>query len=106
VVESCHSIRREIWSFSIHAMLAEDNPSLPLLDERRWAKAACYATLEFHKSFQAFALQREELLCVLRDLPQDAWSRTAVIEGRTHSVFSQARRMALHEQEHCRLSAD
>ena len=28
-------------------------------------------------------------------------AKTANIEGRTHSVFSQARRMALHEAEHC-----
>lgn len=82
-------------------MLVENNPTLPLLDERRWAKATRYTALEFHKSFQGFALRREELLRVLRDLPQEAWSRTAVIEGRTHSVFSQARRMAWHEAEHC-----
>jgi hypothetical protein len=27
----------DLWSHSIYAMLAQDNPALPLLDERRWA---------------------------------------------------------------------
>lgn len=91
----------DLWSYSIYAMLAQDNPTLPLLDERKWTKVTRYAALEFRPSFQAFALQRAELLRVLNALPQDAWGRTATIEGRVHSVFSQVRRMALHEAEHC-----
>jgi uncharacterized damage-inducible protein DinB len=62
----------DLWTHSIYAMLAEDYPALPLLDERRWAKVTRYATLGFHPSFQAFALAREELLRVLRELP---WNR-------------------------------
>ncbi|MBI3244145.1 MAG: DinB family protein [Chloroflexi bacterium] len=91
----------DLWSHSIYAMLTQDSPMLPLLDERRWAKTTRYASLEFQQSFQAFALKRGELLRVLADLPEAVWARTASIEGRTHSVFSQARRMALHEHEHC-----
>ena len=90
----------EIWSFSIYAMLTEDKPALPLLDERRWAKAARYATFEFHPSFQIFCLQRGELLVVLKALDFESWVRSANIEGRNHTVFSQSRRMALHETEH------
>lgn len=96
-VRACH----DMWSHSIYAMLAHDNPSLPWLDERRWAEVMRYAALGFHPSFQAFVLGREELLRVLRDLPVAAWSRTARIEGYSHSVFSQARRLALHEIRHC-----
>jgi hypothetical protein len=91
----------DVWTHSIYAMLAENHPTLALLDERRWAKVTRYATLGFHQSFQAFALSREELLRVLRDLPEESWARTCDIGGRKHSVFSQVRRMALHEQEHC-----
>ncbi|MBX3062464.1 MAG: DinB family protein [Anaerolineae bacterium] len=91
----------EIWTFSIYAMLTEDQPTLPLLDERRWAKTTLYSTLGFADSFQAFTLKRAELLRVLRNLPEDAWLKTANIGGRNHSVFSQVRRMALHEAEHC-----
>jgi hypothetical protein len=38
---------------------------------------------------------------VLRLLDEAGWAKTANIAGQTHSVFSQARRMALHEGEHC-----
>lgn len=91
----------EVWSFSIYAMLAQDAPVLPLLDERRWAKTLRYADLGFVRSLQAFGLRRGELLHVLRQLPAESWQRSGVIEGRTHTVFSQVRRMALHEAEHC-----
>lgn len=91
----------DLWMHSIYAMLAEDKPQLALLDERRWAKAARYAELKFSPALQAFTLQRAELLAVLRGLPLERWSRAAVIAGRTHTVYSQARRMAKHEAEHC-----
>ncbi len=44
-------------------------------------------------------VKRGELLLVLRNLPEASWSQSAVIEGRNHTVFSQVRCMALHEQE-------
>jgi hypothetical protein len=91
----------DLWTYSIYAMLAEVNPALALLDERRWAKAAGYSQLRFQPSLQAYSLQREELMAVLRSLPAEKWERTANIGGRSHSVFSQSRRMALHEEEHC-----
>ena len=90
----------EIWSFSIYAMLAENKPVFPLLDERRWTKAARYATFEFQPAFQIFCLQRQELIAVLKPLDIETWARSANIEGRNHTVFSQTRRMALHETEH------
>jgi hypothetical protein len=89
-----------VWTHSIYAMLTEENPTLPLLDERRWAKAARYADASFADSFQQFSLKRDELLNVLRHLPEETWSRSADIAGRSHTVFSQVRRMALHEAEH------
>jgi hypothetical protein len=92
----------DLWTYSIYAMLAESEPALPLLDERRWARAAGYARLPFSASLQTFSLARAELLAVLRGLPFEAWERSASIEGRRHTVFTQTRRMALHEQEHWR----
>lgn len=37
---------------------------------------------------------------MLRNLAEESRSRTASIEGQTDSVFSQVRRIGLHEQEH------
>lgn len=90
-----------LWTYSIYAMLAVVNPALALLDERRWAKAAGYSQLRFQPSLLSYTLQRQELMAVLRSLPVEKWERTAGIGGRFHSVFSQARRMAMHEGEHC-----
>ncbi len=90
----------DIWSYSILAMLAESSPALALLDPRKWAKAAGYPALGFHRSLEAFTLDRRELIAVLQGLEPEQWLRDADIGGRRHTVFSQARRMALHEAEH------
>jgi hypothetical protein len=102
VVEILAHVRAcaDVWTYSIYAMLTENQPSLSLIDERRWAKTLGYADLSFEMSFKAFVMQREHLLRVLGGTYADAWERTANIEGRNHSVFSQTRQMALHEVEH------
>lgn len=91
----------DVWTQSMFAMLAEDEPALPVLDPRRWAKAARYAHLPFAQSLQAFALGRVELLRVLSALPLERWQRAAKLGNHVHTVFTQARRLALHEKQHC-----
>jgi len=91
----------DVWGKTIHAMLAKDNPTLPYVSPRSWIRKTDYPELAFRASFQAFAQQRDELLNTLKSLGIEEWSRAALIKGREHTVFSQARRMALHETEHC-----
>jgi hypothetical protein len=91
----------EVWGKSIEAMLSEDTPTLPDIHPRKWIKETNYLELPFHESFHAFIKQREKLLRTLRKLPLEDWSRAATIAGRKHTVFTQARRMAKHEKEHC-----
>jgi len=91
----------DVWGSSIEAMLAEDNPNVPYRHPRQWIKKTNYPDLTFHESFQAFRLQRKNLLNVLNNLSFEDWSRAAIIKHREHAVFSQARRMALHENVHC-----
>jgi len=91
----------DIWTHSIYAMLAENEPALPDINERKWAKVTGYTDVLFPESFQAFSLQRENLLRVLKALPFEAWKRSAVILGRKHTIFTQVRRLAKHELEHC-----
>lgn len=90
----------DVWTFSIYAMLTEELPILPDINERKWAKVTSYARIPIALSLQAFTFQREELMRVLHGLPFDGWGRIALIFERKQTVFSQARRMALHEQEH------
>jgi DinB superfamily len=91
----------DVWSNSIYAMLAQEHPNLPDTHPRRWAKNRGYLQAMFHPSLTVFLMQRQELLDVLRSLPFEDWSRSAAIGRHTHNIFSQVRRMAKHEAEHC-----
>lgn len=90
----------DVWGLDIKRMLSEDAPSLPDVHPTIHLKGTDYPDLEFQTSLAAFAEQRKSLLIKLKSLGFQDWSRTARIKDRTHTVFSQARRMALHEQGH------
>jgi hypothetical protein len=81
-------------------MLAASNPVFSDVDERKWAKVTRYAELPFQESFQAYSLQRKNLVRVLGALPFESWERSAIIFEREHTVFTQIRRLAKHEQKH------
>jgi hypothetical protein len=91
----------DIWGETIEAMLTQDEPVLMYISPRSWMKRAKYRQSTFSVSFQAFVEQRDDLLHTLNDLEFAGWSRGAMIKNRHHTVFSQARRMALHEVTHC-----
>jgi len=91
----------DVWGDSIEKMIAKDKQTLPYVHPRQWVKKTDYANLSFRISFQAFKTQRGELLKVLKDLSFEDWSRGAIIQGREHTVFTQTRRMATHENVHC-----
>jgi len=90
----------DVLTFSIYTMLTEERPIFPDINERKWAKVTSYARIPIALSLQAFTFQREELMRVLRPLPFEGWERVALTLEREYTVFSQARRMALHEQDH------
>ena len=91
----------DVWGETMRTMLAEAEPALVRVDPRKQAQSAGYARLPFAESLAAFKRQRAELLRMLMPLPFEAWNRGAMIGTNRHTVFSQARRLALHEQEHC-----
>ena len=91
----------DVWGGSIEAMLAQDKPTLPYHHPRQWIKKTNYPNLLFDESFQAFRVQRKNLLNVLNNLSFEDWSCSAIIKRREHTVYSQTRRMALHEDIHC-----
>jgi hypothetical protein len=91
----------DVWGASIDAMLAAENPTVPYRHPRQWIKKTDYPELPFHGSLQVFVEQRQKLLKVLKPLAFEDWSRGALIKGREHTVFTQVRRMAQHENEHC-----
>ena len=90
----------DLWTHSIYALLAENEPTCSDINERKWTKVTKYAELSFRESFQAFSLQRQNLLRVLKALPIEAWERSAIIFERKHTIFTQTRRLAKHETDH------
>lgn len=90
----------DVWGASIESMLAEEMPILPAIHPHEWLKQTNYKGQDFHESLREFAHQREKLLKILMKLSLEEWSRGAMIGGRVHTVFTQARRIAKHETEH------
>jgi hypothetical protein len=90
----------DVWGETMEAMLREDEPAVKHVSPRTYMKKTEYPRLPFQESFQSFVDQRRALLHALHDLTLAEWSRGAMIKNRRHTVFSQARRMALHEVAH------
>ena len=95
----------DVWGKSIAAMLEQDHPTIRYVSPRTWIRKTDYPSLEFRASLLAFTAQRDDLLKRLQPLALEDWSRAASFTdntpGRQDTVFSYARRMALHERGHC-----
>lgn len=91
----------DVWGETIVAMLQDDEPALKDVSPRTWLKKTNYPELPFQESYRDFVDQRRALIQTLSDLTLADWSRGAMIKDRRHTIFSQARRMALHEVTHC-----
>ena len=91
---------QDVWAYSIYTMLAVEDPELFPLHPRKLAATMNYDALSFSDLFSYFKSGRKQLLRILDNLTEVKWQRQAIIEGRAHSVFSQVRRMAIHEMDH------
>jgi hypothetical protein len=93
-----------MWGKYIAMIVAEDRPTIRAMNPTTWIKSTNYLQLEFAPSFRAFAMQRAELLALLRPLPKAAWSRSATVTGggrpRERTVLDYARWLATHERSH------
>lgn len=89
-----------VWGASLGRMLREDQPHISEIHPRQKWKKVDYTQAGFRGECARFAEQRQELLEKLAPLPPADWQRGALIKGKAHTVFSHARRMALHEHGH------
>jgi hypothetical protein len=89
-----------VWVESINAMLLEDTPSIAYQHPNDWWKTHLVKAVLFHDLLKAFSIKRQGLLEQLRGLTSEDWLRTGVIKARQHSVYSQVRRLTLHEAHH------
>src|SRR5438132_5302840 len=58
----------DMWGKYIATIIAEDRPTIRVMNPTAWIKSTNYPELEFASSFQAFAKQPVELLALLRAL--------------------------------------
>jgi hypothetical protein len=83
-----------------------DHPTIRAVSPRTWIKSTDYRELAFASSLQAFSKQRDQLLALLGDLPDESWSRSATVLGGGRpfelTVHSYANRLARHERTHWR----
>ncbi len=89
-----------IWGDTIHEMLTHDFPEIEYLHPRDWQYISDFSTMPFTQSFKFYVEKREKLLSTLNNLQLEDWKRGGFIKGKKHTIYSQARRMALHEHSH------
>jgi hypothetical protein len=101
-LRSCSDARGDF----IPKILAAKRPTLRAIDPRGLMETTDYRALEFAPSLRAFTRQRMRLLRLLRALPRDHWSRTAIVTGggpaRERTVLFYAAWLARHEPAHVR----
>jgi DinB superfamily len=96
----------DVWGEAIETIAATDHPTIRAVSPSTWIKSTDYRELAFASSLQAFGKQRDQLLALLGQLPDQGWSRSATVLGAGRpleiTVHSYADRMARHERTHWR----
>lgn len=96
----------DVWGAYMRRILAEDKPTIRVVNPRAWIERTDYLDLEFAPSLRAFTTQRTELLAALEPLTPEDWLRAATVTGAgsplRKTVLDYAERMTRHEQTHVR----
>jgi hypothetical protein len=102
-LRACH----DVLGGNMLRIAREDHPAWKGMSPRSWQKQTDYFDWKFRPAFEAFRVQRSELLEVLEPLPPEAWERTATVTGMVgelyeYSVLYYGDWMARHERSHLR----
>ena len=94
----------DVWGEAIQTIAATDHPTIRAVSPRTLIKSTDYGELAFASSLQAFSKQRDQLLALLGQLPDQDWSRAVTVLGGGRplelTVHSYADRLARHERTH------
>jgi DinB superfamily len=94
----------DVWGAAIEMIAATNHPTIRAVSPTTWIESTNYRELEFASSLQAFRKQRDQLLALLGQLPDQGWSRSATVLGGGRplelTVHSYANRLARHERTH------
>jgi DinB family protein len=96
----------DVWGRAIETITVTDHPTIRAVSPTTWIKSTDYRELAFASSLDAFSKQRDQLLALLVDLPDQGWSRSATVLGGGRplelTVHSYASRLARHDRTHWR----
>ena len=94
----------DVWGQAIERIAKTSHPTIRAVSPTTWIQRTNYRELAFASSLHAFRRQREHLLALLEQLPEQGWSRGATVLGGGRplelSVHSYASRLARHERTH------
>jgi hypothetical protein len=94
----------DVWGECMVTIVEQDLPTIQAINPKRWLKSTDYLTQPFHQSFDAFTVQRTQLLSFLTSLTGADWDQTAIVKGAgkpiERSLSSFVDRMARHERTH------
>ena len=90
----------EVWGDDIERMIALDGTRFTKPHPRKVMVLERHTLPPFADAIVTFDALRKHQLTHLQELEIDYWDRGATINGRHHTVYSQVRRMALHEAVH------
>lgn len=100
-LRACH----DVLGGNMLRIIREAHPAWKGMSPRTWQKRTDYFEWKFPPAFQAFRVQRAELLDVLEALPPQAWERTATVAAPPNKTYEYSTRyygdwMARHERGH------
>jgi hypothetical protein len=67
-----------VGSYRFRKVIAEPNPTIEWFDEKAWAESLDYKKRKYSGSLETFRRIRGENYELLKDVPEEAWSRTGV----------------------------
>jgi uncharacterized damage-inducible protein DinB len=95
----------DVWGRCIETILTEESSTIRHVSPRSYIRKTNYTDQDFALSFQAFDVQRRDLLKKLRRLTPEHWLRSATVKTsakpRIETILSYAQRLAQHEAQHC-----
>jgi hypothetical protein len=91
----------EVFLGRMHAVITDDRPELPALDDSLWEIERNYCRQDPHRVLDQFAELRREFVALMHAAPPEAWNRVGIhgVHGPVDARWI-ARQLREHDKEH------
>lgn len=98
----CHVADSEGVAIVRYRMIAaQPGSTLTAFDQEKWANETLYSAQPWEDALSAYAAMRQHNVNMLRGLPLDRWSRSAIhVERGENSLFKLVEHNAVHVENH------